>query len=335
MAERHFKGTDPGPVVLDEVLGMLITLFMNPVGWMGPPDRIRAVPRGGHHQAVPREQARSAAWRLWNHGRRRHGRRLLEPRAPRRVADRGAHDALDAMKAWIFAVGSEMLTPFRVDTNSLTITERLNAIGCDVRMKAVVGDDVDELCALFQRGVGDVDLIVCTGGLGPTEDDITRDALARALRPAVRYRRTDCRTAIRTRFEQRGLVMQEINRRQAWCREARLCSRTRAARRRACGSNGKAPALLLLPGPPREMLPMLERSSRNGSVRRPAPRPVPPGAEDHRPPRVGRGRSGTAGVRQVGVGGDSDRDDHSRQDGSDRTAPDRRCAECRRCRRRP
>ena len=85
------------------------------------------------------------------------------------------------MKAWILAVGSEMLTPFRLDTNSLAITERLNTIGCDVRLKAVVGDDVSELVSLFERGVGAVDLIVCTGGLGPTEDDITRDALARAL----------------------------------------------------------------------------------------------------------------------------------------------------------
>ena len=118
------------------------------------------------------------------------------------------------MKAWIVAVGSEMLTPFRVDTNSLSITERLNAIGCDVRFKAVVGDDVGELATLFQRGVGTVDLIVCTGGLGPTEDDITRDGLARALN-------LECDTdeqvleSIRQRFEKRGMVMRDINRRQA------------------------------------------------------------------------------------------------------------------------
>ena len=57
------------------------------------------------------------------------------------------------MKAWIVAVGSELLTPFRIDTNSLAITERLNAIGYDVRMKFVVGDDVDELAAVFDRAV--------------------------------------------------------------------------------------------------------------------------------------------------------------------------------------
>ena len=85
------------------------------------------------------------------------------------------------MKACIIAVGSELLTPFRVDTNSLAITERLNAIGYDVRLKAVVGDDVEELAQVLAAALGTVDLIVTTGGLGPTEDDITRDALARAF----------------------------------------------------------------------------------------------------------------------------------------------------------
>jgi nicotinamide-nucleotide amidase len=162
------------------------------------------------------------------------------------------------MKAWIFAVGSEMLTPFRVDTNSLKITERLNAIGCDVRMKAVVGDDVDELSALFARGAGAVDLIVCTGGLGPTEDDITRDALVRAFGLTSDVDEGIV-AQIKERFDRRGLVMREINRRQAMVpRGAVVLENTR----------GTAPGLwferdgtivLLLPGPPREMIPMFER----------------------------------------------------------------------------
>src|ERR1700680_3247452 len=85
------------------------------------------------------------------------------------------------MKACIIAVGSEMLTPFRVDTNSLVITGRLNEIGIDVRLKAAVGDDVDELAHVFEGALAWADLIVVTGGLGPTEDDITRDAVARVL----------------------------------------------------------------------------------------------------------------------------------------------------------
>src|SRR5213078_3347401 len=85
------------------------------------------------------------------------------------------------MKACILAVGSEMLTPFRVDTNSLFITERLNAVGYDVRLKAVVGDDVGELARVMDGALTWADLIVITGGLGPTEDDITRDAVAGLL----------------------------------------------------------------------------------------------------------------------------------------------------------
>lgn len=162
------------------------------------------------------------------------------------------------MKAWILAVGSEMLTPFRVDTNSLAITERLNRIGCDVRFKAVVGDDVAELADLFSRGIGAADLIVCTGGLGPTEDDVTRDAVARACQVEMDLDEAIL-SRIRTRFEQRGMVMPEINRRQAMVPRGAVVLEN---------SNGTAPGLwmeqggtsiLLLPGPPREMRPMLER----------------------------------------------------------------------------
>ena len=85
------------------------------------------------------------------------------------------------MRACILAIGSEMLTPFRVDTNSLIITDRLNTIGYDVRLKAVVADDVDELARVLDGALAWADLIVVTGGLGPTEDDITRDAVARLL----------------------------------------------------------------------------------------------------------------------------------------------------------
>ena len=85
------------------------------------------------------------------------------------------------MHAWIVAFGTELLTPFRFDTTSLAITGRLHTIGCQIRCMAVVGDDGDGLADVLRRGIGTVDLIVCTGGLGPTEDDITRDALARVL----------------------------------------------------------------------------------------------------------------------------------------------------------
>src|SRR6187200_1283651 len=115
------------------------------------------------------------------------------------------------MRAWIVAVGSEMLTPFRLDTNSLVITERLNAIGCDVRLKVVVGDSVDELAQVLTAALDSADLIVCTGGLGPTEDDITRDALTRVLGMPLEIDESILEH-IRARFVRRGITMPDINR---------------------------------------------------------------------------------------------------------------------------
>jgi len=160
------------------------------------------------------------------------------------------------VKAWILAVGSEMLTPFRVDTNSLAITERLNEIGCDVRMKAVVGDDVDELRLMFERGIGSVDVVIVTGGLGPTEDDITRDALARALGVPM-----DCDQAtverIRQRFARRGLEMPEINRRQAMVPRGAVMLENPRGTAPGLWVEREGTIVVLLPGPPREMKPML------------------------------------------------------------------------------
>ena len=161
------------------------------------------------------------------------------------------------MKAWILAVGSEMLTPFRVDTNSLVITERLNTIGCDVRMKAIVGDDVEELRLMFERAIGSVEVVIVTGGLGPTEDDITRDALARAIGVPM-----DCDQEtverIRQRFARRGFEMPEINRRQAMVpRGAVMLENPRGTAPGLWIERGGT-CIVLLPGPPREMKPMLE-----------------------------------------------------------------------------
>ena len=161
------------------------------------------------------------------------------------------------MRACIIAVGSELLTPFRVDTNSLVITERLNAVGYDVRLKALVGDDVEEIAQVFSRALNWADLIVFTGGLGPTEDDLTRDAVARVLTLPMDENEAVVER-IRARFARRGMTMPEINRRQAMVpRGATLLD----------NPNGTAPGLwlehgrssvLLLPGPPREMTPMLD-----------------------------------------------------------------------------
>lgn len=161
-------------------------------------------------------------------------------------------------RAEIVAVGSEMLTPGRSDTNSLYITARLDELGIEVRAKAIVGDDLDDLSAILGRAIERADLVVITGGLGPTDDDLTRDAIARVL---GRTMHEDKRTieAIRERFARRGLAMPDLNRRQALVLDgAALIENT----------NGTAPGqwveagdrvVVLLPGPPREMCPMFDR----------------------------------------------------------------------------
>jgi competence/damage-inducible protein CinA-like protein len=161
------------------------------------------------------------------------------------------------MNACILAVGSEMLTPFRVDTNSLIVTERLNQIGFDVRLKAVVADHVDELRRVVEGALAWADVIVITGGLGPTEDDITRDAVAAVLGVPLDVDEAIV-DRIRTRFARRGMTMPEINRRQGMVPRGAVVLEN---------ANGTAPglwvehgqtAIVLLPGPPREMTPMLD-----------------------------------------------------------------------------
>src|SRR5438270_10712804 len=85
------------------------------------------------------------------------------------------------MNAEIIAVGSEMLTPSRVDTNSLYLTEQLNNLGVEVVTKYVVGDDRERLAATIRLAASNSELIILSGGLGPTEDDVTRDALSLAI----------------------------------------------------------------------------------------------------------------------------------------------------------
>lgn len=159
-------------------------------------------------------------------------------------------------RAAILAVGSEMLTPLRLDTNSLFITEQLERLGIAIVYKGIVGDDRAELVAAFRAAMTRTDLLVCCGGLGPTDDDVTREAAAEALGRSLAE---DGRIAaqIEARFAARQIRMPEINRRQAMVPSgARVIENL----------HGTAPGLwletdgssvLLLPGPPRELRAML------------------------------------------------------------------------------
>jgi len=161
------------------------------------------------------------------------------------------------VRAEIVAVGSEMLTPTHLDTNSLFITERLNELGIDLQGKAVAGDDRDVLKAIVADALRRSDLLILTGGLGPTDDDLTRDVVADLIGEPLEYH-ADIFERIEQRFTSRGLRTPAINRRQA------MVPRGAAV---LPNKNGTAPGLwiehdrkliLLLPGPPRELKPMLE-----------------------------------------------------------------------------
>ena len=176
------------------------------------------------------------------------------------------------LTAEIIAVGSELLTPFRTDTNSLWLTERLNSVGVEVKLKTIVGDDDARLEETIRDALKRSGIVVLTGGLGPTEDDITRKIAARALgrRLALDEKVLE---EIRAKFLRWGRKMPEINARQAMVVEGAEV---------LPNPNGTAPGMYvehegrvvaLLPGPPREMKPMFDTnvlpklSERAGAVR--------------------------------------------------------------------
>jgi nicotinamide-nucleotide amidase len=163
------------------------------------------------------------------------------------------------LNAEIIAIGSEMLTPFRVDTNSLWLTERLNSMGIDVKLKTIVGDDESRLEETVRDAMKRSEIVVATGGLGPTEDDITRKIFARVLKRQL-ILNDEILEKLRARFAKRNMPMPEINARQALViNGAEVLP----------NPNGTAPGMLvtegkctvaMLPGPPREMKPMFDAS---------------------------------------------------------------------------
>lgn len=117
------------------------------------------------------------------------------------------------MNAAIIAIGSEMLGPTRVDTNSLEITAALERAGIAVVRKSVVGDLLADLVAEIRSATTRADIVITTGGLGPTEDDLTREALVEAFGLTMEVDASIVDT-IRARFEARGWTMPDVNRKQ-------------------------------------------------------------------------------------------------------------------------
>jgi nicotinamide-nucleotide amidase len=160
--------------------------------------------------------------------------------------------------AEIIAIGSELLVPPRLDTNSLFITERLNDYGIEVRAKAVVGDRPADLEAVLRAAMARTDLVVLCGGLGPTDDDLTREAVSAVTGRALREH-PDLVHAIEQRFAARGARMPGINRRQAMVPEGADVLPNAFGTAPGLWLEHDGHVLLLLPGPPAELKPMVER----------------------------------------------------------------------------
>ncbi len=192
------------------------------------------------------------------------------------------------LSAEIIAIGSELLTPEKTDTNSLWLTGKLNEIGVEVKLKTIVGDDSARLEETIRDAVKRSDIVITTGGLGPTEDDITRTISAQAIDRELVFHE-DIVTHLRERFRAWGREMPEINKRQAYVIEgaeilpnpngsavgmminvtpsSRRLSGERPARPFENAENSSAGSqrdsrqdagvtLIILPGPPRENQPM-------------------------------------------------------------------------------
>jgi nicotinamide-nucleotide amidase len=159
------------------------------------------------------------------------------------------------MKAEIIAVGSELLTPDRIDTNSLFLTEELNKLGIEIVRKTVVGDDRALMLEAFRDAVNRVPLTIASGGLGPTEDDLTRETVAELLgrglvrsEAIVRY--------IEARFRSFGRPMPDSNLRQAMVPEGAEPLDNPRGTAPGLWIEDRDRMIVLLPGPPRELKPL-------------------------------------------------------------------------------
>ena len=165
------------------------------------------------------------------------------------------------MNAEIIAIGSELLTPYRQDTNSLYLTEKLNELGVEVAFKTIVGDNQRDLVSAARIAISRADIVIFMGGLGPTEDDLTREAVAEALELEL-HRDPEIISQLERRFAGRKMKMSPNNNKQADI----LAGATVLP-----NANGTAPGqwlsgkydddekvIMLLPGPPHELKALFE-----------------------------------------------------------------------------
>jgi len=163
--------------------------------------------------------------------------------------------------AEIIAIGSEMLTPFRQDTNSLYLTEKLNSLGVEVGFKTIVGDSLKDIVRVTTAALSRADILLISGGLGPTEDDLTREAVAETLGLTLR-RDPEIVSAIERRFTEHGWKMSANNLKQgdviSGAAVLMNANGTAPGQWISGKSDGKEKLIILLPGPPHEMKALFE-----------------------------------------------------------------------------
>jgi nicotinamide-nucleotide amidase len=161
------------------------------------------------------------------------------------------------LKIEILAVGSELLTPYFQDTNSLFLTQRLNDLGLEVHFKTLVGDREDDLRMAFAQALSRAYLILSIGGLGPTKDDRTREVWASVLGRKLILRK-DILKIINKRFVKRKMKMPDVNKKQAFVIEDSVALINRWGTAPGLWVDSEANTIIMLPGPPHEIKPMFE-----------------------------------------------------------------------------
>jgi nicotinamide-nucleotide amidase len=162
------------------------------------------------------------------------------------------------MNAEIVAVGSEMLTPERVDTNSLYLTGELNNLGVEVVTKYVIGDHLERLRDAVRHAIARSEILIISGGLGPTEDDLTREAVAHALDRKLIFHQ-EISDALEQRFARLNRKMAEVNKRQAFIIDGAAILPNERGTAPGQWVEESGAVMMLLPGPPHELKAMFER----------------------------------------------------------------------------
>ena len=161
--------------------------------------------------------------------------------------------------AEIITIGTELLLGETVDTNTRYIARALRDIGVDLYRSSTIGDNVERIANIIREGLGRADIIITTGGLGPTVDDPTREAIALGTGVSTEFRQ-DLWEQIKERFQRYGRTPTENNRRQAFIPKGAIPVENPVGTAPAFIVERDNHAIIALPGVPREMEHLLQHS---------------------------------------------------------------------------